>query len=127
VANGKIAGFAATLKKGAHVQVEGELRSREYEKGGVTQKIFEGRRRLDSQARSRDPAGRTAGGRRFSFVTGLGEAARLRAASLKSYVQLLSPSQQRCFHGSTLRAAAGPVKPADKSVMSPQDGYQCSL
>ena len=28
---GKLAEFAATLKKGAHVQVEGELRSREYE------------------------------------------------------------------------------------------------
>jgi hypothetical protein len=31
VANGKIAGFAATLKKGAHLHVEGELRSREYD------------------------------------------------------------------------------------------------
>lgn len=41
VTNGKIAGFAASLKKGAHVQVEGELRSREYEKDGVTRKIFE--------------------------------------------------------------------------------------
>jgi single-strand DNA-binding protein len=41
VANGRIAGFAATLKKGAHVQAEGELRSREYEKDGVTHKIFE--------------------------------------------------------------------------------------
>lgn len=41
VANGKLASFAATLKKGAHVQVEGELRSREYEKDGVTHKVFE--------------------------------------------------------------------------------------
>ena len=41
VANGKITGFAATLKKGAHVQVEGELRSREYEKNGTAQKLFE--------------------------------------------------------------------------------------
>jgi single-strand DNA-binding protein len=29
---GPLADFAATLKKGAHVQLEGELRSREYEK-----------------------------------------------------------------------------------------------
>ena len=41
VANGKIAAFAATLKKGAHVQVEGELRSREYENDGVIRKVFE--------------------------------------------------------------------------------------
>jgi hypothetical protein len=32
VSFGKLADFAATLKKGAHVQVEGELRGREYEK-----------------------------------------------------------------------------------------------
>jgi len=32
-----LADFAATLKKGAHVQVEGELRGREYEKDGVKQ------------------------------------------------------------------------------------------
>src|SRR5258707_14248603 len=32
VANGRIAGFPATLKKGPHVQAEGELRSPEYEK-----------------------------------------------------------------------------------------------
>jgi single-strand DNA-binding protein len=38
---GKLAEFAMTLKKGAHVEVEGELRSREYEKDGVTQRIFE--------------------------------------------------------------------------------------
>ena len=29
---GPLADFAATLKKGAHVQIQGELRSREYEK-----------------------------------------------------------------------------------------------
>jgi single-strand DNA-binding protein len=34
VSFGKLADFAATLKKGAHVQVEGELRGREYEKDG---------------------------------------------------------------------------------------------
>jgi single-strand DNA-binding protein len=36
-----LADFAATLKKGAHVEVEGELRSREYEKDGVKHKVFE--------------------------------------------------------------------------------------
>ncbi len=38
---GKLAEFAASLKKGAHVQVEGERRSRDYEKSGVSQRIFE--------------------------------------------------------------------------------------
>lgn len=37
----KFSGFAATLKKGAHVQVEGPLRSREYEKDGITHHVFE--------------------------------------------------------------------------------------
>jgi single-strand DNA-binding protein len=46
VSFGKLADFAATLKKGAHVQVEGELRGREYEKDGVKHKVFECR--LDS-------------------------------------------------------------------------------
>ncbi len=32
VAWGRLAAFAATLKKGAHVQLVGELRTREYEK-----------------------------------------------------------------------------------------------
>ena len=41
VSFGKLADFAATLKKGAHVQVEGELRSREYEKDGMKHKVFE--------------------------------------------------------------------------------------
>jgi single-strand DNA-binding protein len=31
----------ATLKRGAHLQIEGELRSREYEKNGNTQRISE--------------------------------------------------------------------------------------
>jgi single-strand DNA-binding protein len=38
---GRLADFAATLKKGAHVQVEGELRGREYEKDGAKHKVFE--------------------------------------------------------------------------------------
>ncbi len=37
----KFSEFAATLKNGAHVQVEGPLRSREYEKDGVTHRSFE--------------------------------------------------------------------------------------
>ena len=41
VSFGKLADFAATLKKGAHVQVEGELRGREYEKDGAKHKVFE--------------------------------------------------------------------------------------
>jgi single-strand DNA-binding protein len=39
----KLAEFAATLKKGAHLQVEGELRSRKYDstKTGSEQTIWE--------------------------------------------------------------------------------------
>ena len=37
----KLAEFAGSLKSGAHVQIEGELRSREYEKDGVTHRIWE--------------------------------------------------------------------------------------
>ena len=40
---GKLGEFAATLKKGAHIQVEGELRSREYEskKTDTKQRVWE--------------------------------------------------------------------------------------
>jgi len=40
---GKLAEFAGTLKKGTHLQVEGELRSREYDskKAGTKQTIWE--------------------------------------------------------------------------------------
>ncbi len=40
---GKLSEFAGTLKKGAHIQVEGELRSREYEskKTDSKQRIWE--------------------------------------------------------------------------------------
>ncbi len=40
---GKLAEFAGTLKRGAHLQVEGELRSREYDskKAGTKQTIWE--------------------------------------------------------------------------------------
>jgi single-strand DNA-binding protein len=37
----KFADFAATLKKGSHVQIEGPLRSREYQQDGVTHRVFE--------------------------------------------------------------------------------------
>ena len=40
VAWGKLATFAATLKKGAHVQLVGELRTREYEKEYGNKKKF---------------------------------------------------------------------------------------
>jgi single-strand DNA-binding protein len=40
---GKLSEFAGTLKKGAHLQVEGELRSREYDskKNGQKQTVWE--------------------------------------------------------------------------------------
>jgi single-strand DNA-binding protein len=40
---GKLAEFAGTLKKGAHLQIEGELRSREYDsmKASTKQTIWE--------------------------------------------------------------------------------------
>jgi single-strand DNA-binding protein len=41
LAFGKLGEFATSLKKGAHVQVEDELRGREYEKDGVTHRVFE--------------------------------------------------------------------------------------
>ena len=37
----KFAEFAKNLKKGAHLEVEGELRSREYEKESVRHRVFE--------------------------------------------------------------------------------------
>ena len=37
----KLGEFALSLTKGAHLQVEGELRSREYEKDGVKRRIWE--------------------------------------------------------------------------------------
>ncbi|MCU1325241.1 MAG: single-strand binding protein [Bryobacterales bacterium] len=59
VAFGKLAEFALGLKKGAHVQVEGELRSREYQKDGVAHRAFECRvesiLKLDRAARRVEP------------------------------------------------------------------------
>ncbi len=56
----KFAGFAATLKKGAHVQVEGPLRSREYEKDGIKHRLFECKAesilKLDRAEREEAPA-----------------------------------------------------------------------
>jgi single-strand DNA-binding protein len=60
LAFGKLGEFAATLKKGAHVQVEGELRSRECDKDGVADRIFECRvesvLKLDRAACQEPPA-----------------------------------------------------------------------
>ena len=59
LAFGKLGEFAASLKKGTHVQVEGELRSRDYEKDGVTHRVFEYRvesvLKLDRAARQETP------------------------------------------------------------------------
>jgi single-strand DNA-binding protein len=59
VAFGKLGEFAASLKKGAHVQVEGELRSRQYDKDGVKHRAFECRLesilKLDRAARRAEP------------------------------------------------------------------------
>jgi single-strand DNA-binding protein len=52
VSFGKLANFAATLKKGTHVQVEGELRGREYEKDGVKHKFLRMPSRIDLKAGS---------------------------------------------------------------------------
>jgi single-strand DNA-binding protein len=41
VAFGKLAEYAKTLTKGTHVMVQGSLRSREYEKDGVSRRVSE--------------------------------------------------------------------------------------
>ena len=73
VAFGKLANFAGTLTKGAHVAIEGELRSREYdrevtvgaEKTTITQRVWEIRvdtiLKLDRAARGDEPAEPSAG------------------------------------------------------------------
>ena len=73
VAFGKLAGFAGTLTKGAHVAIEGELRSREYdrevtvgaEKATITQRVWEIRvdtiLKLDRAARGEVPVEPSAG------------------------------------------------------------------
>ncbi len=64
---GKLAEFAATLKKGAHLQLVGELRIREYEKEYGNQKKFTVKQRaceialesilkLDRAERQEEPA-----------------------------------------------------------------------
>jgi single-strand DNA-binding protein len=56
----KFSDFAAALKKGAHVHVEGPLRSREYEKDGVKHRVFECKAesilKLDRAEREEAPA-----------------------------------------------------------------------
>jgi single-strand DNA-binding protein len=73
VAFGKLANFAGTLTKGAHVAIEGELRSREYdrdvtigaEKTTITQRVWEIRvdtiLKLDRAARGEVPVEPSAG------------------------------------------------------------------
>ena len=73
VAFGKLANFAGTLTKGAHVAIEGELRSREYdrevtvaaEKTIITQRAWEIRvdtiLKLDRAARGEESAEPSAG------------------------------------------------------------------
>jgi single-strand DNA-binding protein len=41
VAFGKLAEYAKTLIKGTHVMVQGSVRSREYEKDGVSRRVSE--------------------------------------------------------------------------------------
>jgi single-strand DNA-binding protein len=38
---GKLGEAEANLKKGAHIEIEGQLRSREYAKDGLTRKVWE--------------------------------------------------------------------------------------
>ena len=73
VAFGKLANFAGTLTKGAHVAIEGELRSREYdreitigaERTTIPQRVWEIRvntiLKLDRSARGEDSAEPAAG------------------------------------------------------------------
>ena len=73
VAFGKLASFAGTLTKGDHVAIEGELRSREYDrevavgakKTTITQRVWEIRvdtiLKLDRSARGDEPADTSAG------------------------------------------------------------------
>jgi single-strand DNA-binding protein len=55
----KLAAYAATLKKGAHVQVEGPLHSREYAKDGVPYRVWECKAesilKLDREERAEQP------------------------------------------------------------------------
>lgn len=41
VVYGKLGEFATTLRKGIHLQIEGELRSREYQKDGAKHRVWE--------------------------------------------------------------------------------------
>jgi single-strand DNA-binding protein len=56
---GKLGEFAATLTKGLHLQVEGELRSREYQRDGVIHRVWEVRTdsilKLDRAERQEEP------------------------------------------------------------------------
>ena len=56
---GKFGEFAATLTKGMHLQVEGELRSREYQREGASHRVWEIRAesilKLDRAERQDEP------------------------------------------------------------------------
>ena len=56
----KLAEFAATLKKGTHVHVEGQIRSREFEKDGVKHRVWDCRvdsiLKLDRAERAEQPS-----------------------------------------------------------------------
>ena len=56
---GKLGDFAATLTKGMHLQVEGELRSREYQRDDTSHRVWEVRTdsilKLDRAERQQDP------------------------------------------------------------------------
>ena len=56
---GKFGEFAATLTKGMHLQVEGELRSREYQREGASHRVWEVRTdsilKLDRAERQEEP------------------------------------------------------------------------
>jgi single-strand DNA-binding protein len=56
---GKFGEFAAALTKGMHLQVEGELRSREYQRAGVSHRVWEVRTdsilKLDRAERQEEP------------------------------------------------------------------------
>ena len=60
IAWGKFGEFAATLTKGMHLQVEGEIRSREYQREGAAHRVWEVRTdsilKLDRAERQEQPA-----------------------------------------------------------------------
>ena len=62
----RLAEFALELPKGAHLQVEGELRSYEYERDGVKQRVWECRAYRIAKLDRIERADETAGGEESS-------------------------------------------------------------